>query len=157
MPCRNYALEWYTYGRNNNYDEIIKFMMHWIAFNWLYSGYQRYNETSEAEAIKIYCEENYDKLSRFNAFESPAINIFKEAPVADARYGGVTKKGRERFKALCEEDGLEQLTSLMLTLYQVRCNLFHGSKSLMIERDVELIKSSSVILEEYLGTVLLVK
>ena len=40
--------------------------------------------------------------------------------------------------------------ALLMTLYQVRCNLFHGSKSLRVERDRELVRASANILEKYM-------
>ena len=42
----DYALEWYKYGLDKNDDAIVKFMMHWIAFNWLYSAYGDRRETN---------------------------------------------------------------------------------------------------------------
>ncbi len=154
MPEKDYALEWFTYGLQNNDDAIIKFMMHWIAFNWLYSEYRRNSRTYEAEAIKAFCEKNFDKLSRYNAFTSPTIDVFLERPVRDILNGRVTAEGTDRYRSLKYDSGLEQLTSLVLTIYHVRCNLFHGSKSLKIDRDVELVRASSIILEGYLRAVL---
>ena len=130
MPERNYALEWYTYGLQNKDDAILKFMTHWIAFNWLYSECRRSSMTPEAEAIKKYCEDNYRDLSRFKAFNSPAIAVFQECAVKDIFKGRVTDDGERRYRSLIYDSGLEQLTSLILTIYHVRCNLFHGSKSL---------------------------
>lgn len=48
-----------------------------------------------------------------------------------------------------------QVESLLITIYQVRCNLFHGSKSLHNPRDLELVRSSSIILEGYLKAYLI--
>ena len=155
MPEKDYALEWYRYGLEKNDDAIVKFMMHWIAFNWLYSECRRSSRTLESEAIKIYCEKNYTKLSQFKAFDSPAIEVFLERPVHDVLNGRVTAEGTDRYRSLIHDSGLDQLTSLILTIYHVRCNLFHGSKSLRIDRDVELVRASSIILEGYLREVLI--
>ena len=149
-----HALEWYRYGLEKNDDAIVKFMMHWIAFNWLYSEYRRNSRSLESEAIKEFCKNKYEKLSRFDAFSSPAIAIFLEQPVRDILNGRVTSEGKDRYWSLVHDSGLEQLTSLILTIYHVRCNLFHGSKSLKIDRDVELVRASSIILEGYLREVL---
>ena len=78
MEEKDYALEWYRYGLEKNDDAIVKFMMHWIAFNWLYSEYRRNSRSLESEAIKELCNKKYEKLSRFDAFSSPAIAIFLE-------------------------------------------------------------------------------
>lgn len=154
MPYKNYALEWYQYGLKNNDDAIVKFMMHWIAFNWLYGEYKTGIETSEKSAITRYCEHNYDKLSRFDAFSRPEIDVFLDKPVEDINRDDRSGKARERYNSLKCDRGLKQFKSLILTIYQVRCNLFHGSKSLQIDRDVELVRASSIILEGYLRTVI---
>lgn len=78
MEEKDYALEWYRYGLEKNDDAIVKFMMHWIAFDWLYSEYRRNSRSLESEAIKEFCKKKYEKLSRFDAFSSPAIAIFLE-------------------------------------------------------------------------------
>lgn len=154
MPEKDYALEWYRYGLEKNDDAIVKFMMHWIAFNWLYSEYRLNSRTHESDAIKAYCENNYDRLSQFDAFASPAIDIFLDRPVRDILNGRVTAEGTDRYRSLIYGSGLERVTSLILTIYHVRCNLFHGSKSLKINRDVELVRASSIIIEGYLRVVL---
>ena len=154
MAEKDYALEWYRYGLEKNDDAIVKFMMHWIAFNWLYSECRRSSKSYESEAIEKYCEKNYGKLSKFDAFHSPAIAVFLEKPVHDVFKGTITADGTARYNSLIYDSGLKQLTSLIMTIYHVRCNLFHGSKSLIIPRDVELVRASSIILEGYLRTVL---
>ena len=150
---KNYALEWYKYGLEKKDDSIIKFMMHWIAFNWLYSEYRHF-ETSEKNAIREFCREHYNELAEFDAFSTDAIKVFLEEPVHDVMSASTRISGINQYRSLKEDDGLTRLTSLFLTIYQVRCNLFHGSKSLHIERDVELVRSSAVILEGYLKSVL---
>ena len=154
MSEKNYALEWYKYGLEKNDDAIVKFMTHWIAFNWLYSECRSSSRTLESEAIEKYCEKHYSELSKFNAFASPAITVFQERPVHDVFKGRVTAEGTDRYNSLIHDTGLKQLTSLILTIYHVRCNLFHGSKSLNLDRDVELVRASSIILEGYLRAVL---
>ncbi len=149
---KNYALEWYQYGLKNNDDDIVKFMMHWIAFNWLYNEYREGGD--EKNAIRTFCRENYNKLSSYNAFRSQAINIFMEQPVRSVVSGMVTSEHNSLYRDVVRGEGLSRLSSLMLTIYHVRCNLFHGSKSLMIKRDLDLVRSSSIILEGYLKAVL---
>jgi hypothetical protein len=137
-----------------NDDAIVKFMMHWIAFNWLYSEYRYGGEVSETQAIIEFCRENYERLSRYNAFRGREINIFLDQPVRSVVSAMVTSEGTKEYKDLVYGNGLSRLTSLMLTIYRVRCNLFHGSKSLMIQRDLDLVRASSTILEGYLKAVL---
>ena len=72
----------------------------------------------------------------------------------DILNGRVTSEEKGRYWSLVHDSGLEQLTSLILTIYHVRCHLFHGSKSLKIDRYVELVRASSIILEDYIREVL---
>ena len=61
---------------------------------------------------------------------------------------------KQRYEKLKNAQGVERLESLFLTIYQVRCNLFHGSKSLHIDRDIQLVRAASIILENYLKALL---
>ena len=146
----NYALEWYQYGLKTKNDAIIKFTMHWIAFNWLYGESQG---GSEREQIKAYCEQWQEELLSYPAFDTPEIQIFLEGPVYDSR-GRHKNESQDIFKELTTGEGLDRVVSLLKTIYQVRCNLFHGQKMLHNDRDVCLVESSSVILEGYLNAVL---
>ena len=144
----DYALDWYKYGLDNDDDAIYKFMMHWIAFNWLYSECHRGNDTLN---IGDYCEKNFELMSRFDAFSTDDIQIFLEKPVKDEAHGFSRKA---RYEDLLTQTGAERLKSLLLTIYQVRCNLFHGSKSLRIQRDLDLVHASAAIMEGYLKAIL---
>ena len=150
----NYALEWYQYGLQKDDDPIVKFMFHWIAFNWLYSEYRYGGEVSEVQAIRQFCRVRYKELSKFKAFRTTEVNVFLEGPVRSIAGGEVTSEGTNIYRDLVYGEGLTRLTSLLVTIYRVRCNLFHGSKSLRIERDRNLVRAASVILEGYLKEVL---
>jgi len=138
---RNIALEWYQYGLEKGDDFFMRFMMHWVAFNWLYNS-----EPGKSERYKIqqYYEHHSVKFNKFDAFSSPAITVFLEGPVYGDEYSESNYRGVKR----CDTK------KLLMTLYAVRCNLFHGSKSLMIERDQELVRASACVLEGYLKVLL---
>ena len=141
---RNIALEWYQYGLERKDDFFMRFMMHWIAFNWLYSSE---DGPSEREKIRSYYEKNLNRFDKYDPFSSADIDIFERSPVLD----GKTAMPNDR-----DYDGVkrENAKSLLMSIYQVRCNLFHGSKSLRIDRDRELVRASANILEGYLKVLL---
>ena len=86
----------------------------------------------------------------YDAFSSPAIDVFLTGPV----YGNVDPKNAEKdYEGLKKKD----YRCLLMTLYRVRCNLFHGSKSLLNERDQQLVRASAVILEGFLKVLLQAK
>ena len=140
---RNVALEWYQYGLEKEDDFFIRFMMHWVAFNWLYNG--EYDDL-ECDRIRSFYYHNKTKFERFDAFSNPAIEIFKEGPV----YGRDSGSSEKNYEGVMKK----QILPLIRTLYTVRCNLFHGSKRLVIQRDQELVRASAVILEGYLKELL---
>lgn len=145
----DYALEWYKYGLEKGDDTIVKFMMHWIAFNWLYSCYKG-EGGGERKAIGLFCEKHYRVLARYKAFQTKEINIFLESPIVDMAKGTITSANERVFNKLVYGNGVERIQALMLSMYQVRCNLFHGSKSLKVKKDLNLIHASSILLEGYL-------
>ena len=141
---RDIGLEWYQYGLEKGDDFFTRFMMHWVAFNWLYN---MFDGKFEWKRIKNFAENNAGKLSAFNAFDIPEFQVFALRPIRDGRTGEIGEVRQNRFQKVTDK---KSIPHLLLTLYQVRCNLFHGAKSLCDARDVELVKSSAVILEGYL-------
>ncbi|MEA4873405.1 MAG: hypothetical protein VB076_11435 [Synergistaceae bacterium] len=122
-------------------------MMHWLAFNWLYS---ECGNEYEWENIQFFCRKNLRILSTFDAFNTDEIKIFEQKPVMNGKTANVGVHQKKRFVGVNNKD----IENLIMTLYQVRCNLFHGSKSLHNPRDVDLVRASSVILEGYLCVLL---
>lgn len=100
----NNALDWYKFGLERNDDFFSRFIMHWIAFNWLYAECSVPSE-GEKEAIKIYCSLNLEKLKKYDAFSTEAINVFLEAPVIDSR-GGEYKHHRRQYQRLVKEHSI---------------------------------------------------
>ncbi len=153
--------EWYNYGVENNDPFFIKFMTLWIAFNQIYSKFSGEEKKPKSERVQIMeClekdEENH-LLTRelFDSiFTSPFIKVFKEDPVCS--YDRLEKKfipdafkNNETVKNE-NKQWQERIKALFMMIYQVRCNLFHGSKEVSNPRDVKLVKCAGEILEMYL-------
>ena len=147
---REIVNEWYNYGLSIGDDFFLKFMMHWIAFNWIYSKYEDSSKEYPREIDTIGCcvRENIDTFKKYDAFNSEEIQIFLEKAIVDGRTGKRYEKFCKQLSENKNED--ERILALFKTLYKVRCNLFHGSKSIHNPRDIKLVKASSVILEGYL-------
>lgn len=149
MEEKNYAREWYEYGIKQGDDRISKFIFLWIAFNWLYTGCRQ--ETEERN-IRKFCELNWETLARYDAISEPAFRVFEDRPVWSPHRGqGAVRRLHED---LFSDDEQVRIRSLILTIYHVRCNLFHGTKSIYNKRDVELVQSSGTILDGYLKAIL---
>ena len=142
---RNIALEWYQYGLEHHDDSFMRFMMHWIAFNWLYSSEE--GEQTERQKIKKYYKHNRKMFDKYDPFVYSYIKIFLQSPIFN------DLNLNDSFR---DYEGVKQnsVESLLMSIYQVRCNLFHGSKSLRSERDLELVSASANILEGYLRVLL---
>lgn len=141
----NNALEWYKYGLERGNDFFGRFIMHWIAFNWLYAETYR---QGERENIKAYCKANEHRLKKYDAFSTEAIQVFMQQPVRDSLRG---YKRLDVFQNLKRNNSIE---ALLLTIYQVRCNLFHGLKNIHRDRDIQLVRASAEIMEGYLKALL---
>lgn len=149
---RNIALEWYKFGLERGDDFFIKFMMHWVAFNYIYNASE--TDEKELERILSFCKHNKETLEKYDAFadrKNGPISIFLESPIKNGHTGNVKWDQKNYHKAICNSNDIVALFAMM---YQVRCNLFHGSKSIRIARDIALVKASSEILEGYLRVLL---
>lgn len=82
MDESKYALEWYKYGLNHKDDDVVKFIMHWIAFNWMYVKCQC---GSEKNNISAFCSINRNKLNRFDAFSTEAYKVFEKSLSTEAK------------------------------------------------------------------------
>lgn len=151
----NYALQWYKYGLENNKDFISRFMMRWVAFNWMYC---QCGNKSERQNIKSFCwkRENQEKLELYDPFETDAIEIFKKQAVWSKGGQASDDDPEELWKSIRDGRGnsTKRAIDLLLIIYQVRCNLFHGSKSPDDDRDMALVEASAEIMGEYLKRLL---
>ena len=149
MEDKDYAREWYEYGIKQKDDRISKFIFLWIAFNWLYSGCQ---QGTEERNIRRFCELNWKTLAQYDAFSESAFRVFEDGPVTSPMRGRTSVRNLHE-DLFCDDEQI-RITSLILTIYHVRCNLFHGMKSVNNERDVELVQSSGTILDGYLKAIM---
>ena len=167
MPWKDNARAWYDYAIRTGDDSVARFMMHWIAFNFRYSEYCEYRDgkrNSEREQIERLCADRYDDLKRCKLFNDPgAMKKLLEYPVLKGRrrpHRSIEpqmpvdrhKKPRdmdpcELWDVACRGHGLKRIQCILLTLYQVRCNLFHGSKDPDYPRDRELIREAATIMQ----------
>lgn len=163
MPNRDNARAWYEYALRTGDDSVARFMMHWIAFNWSYSEYHG----SEKRQIERLCEDRFESLKSYHPFNDPdAIEVFIREAVVDGR-GRSRRHDNPRRPSEMDpwqlHEGildssvnheLERTQCLLLTIYQVRCNLFHGSKNPGYPRDKALIQSAATIMQGYMEALL---
>ena len=149
------AKQWYQYAQNIGTDDVyFRFMIAWMAFNYLYSEISIGSKIgdvvidAEAKQIKAYIKLHRPVLSRFNAFETKWIEPYMEAKVTSKRLKDYLS---ERNWSDIQQ---RRIDGLLLSIYTVRCNLFHGNKSPEIERDYRLVEAGWHIVEGYLKELL---
>ncbi|MCQ2578046.1 MAG: hypothetical protein MJ176_05900 [Treponema sp.] len=165
---------WLKFGMEHNDPFFVKFMTLWFAFNKEYSkfpgvvekelrdGSTKKQKDVEYAKIKEFCEKNMDKLLSVHdlIFKSPLIIIFKEKPVEDMKSVKKWKDNKNEshqekyYKDLIKGTSKQQTIAIFQMMYQVRCNLFHGSKTPNMERDLNLVRNSGEILEIYLKAIM---
>jgi hypothetical protein len=128
-----------------------RFTQLWMAFNAVYSGEPDRHERARVRAAV-----------RNRVSESTARQILRQCsvpiqriiaiPPGDMRLG----QGDPRFRRASREQArlyarsrraVDRLAAIGGILYQIRCNLFHGSKTIQDDRDVMLVRESVRILE----------
>ena len=181
MTTSDNARAWYNHALTTGDDSFARFMMHWIAFNFEYGKYRKRKPdgdwNSERERIARLCADKYDALRNYDPFtENPTeVNELIELPVlsgwrnpeeqeepqlppnrlkphemwADELWG-VLRLDRHSSRY----HDIRRTQCLLLTLYQVRCNLFHGSKSPEFMRDRTLVKDAAIIMQRYMEALL---
>lgn len=144
MEDMNYAKQWFDKA-NRETDSVNKFVFLWIAFNWLYSQNEYRIDHDEKKSIRNFISVNKKYLEKYDAFHTNEIDIFLQDKIHSELPG---------YKRTYDYNQLRnnEVNELFLAIYQVRCNLFHGSKSLRNDRDMKLVENSAIILKNYLHT-----
>ncbi|MFH1543186.1 MAG: hypothetical protein ABIE03_01485 [Patescibacteria group bacterium] len=135
---------WKLKGEDEN-DPFIKFIIFYICFDaWItaQSGEDQdtkkllwFNNNNNCLKVKwseIQSEETKNWLNSLKSF----------SPIPDMRPGH-----EDKFRKL---NNIEDLNQIIRFIYQIRCNLFHGSKSLMNPTDRNLVYFSGIILEKWI-------
>ena len=129
------AREWLRYAKGGELpqNDYNRFIAAYIALNNLYGWNPENEETRMTNCLVSLCDRNHiDPFTLFD-FESSA---YHHPGVQDMR------SGFNNIKTVNKGDR----DSLFRAIYQVRCNLFHGNKSLGSERDTNLVKQGADVI-----------
>ncbi|MCK8132029.1 HEPN domain-containing protein [Pseudoalteromonas sp. 2CM28B] len=133
------SIEWLERGLNQN-DPIDCLSNCWMGFNSLYSNS---SSKTEVDSIKSFIDTNVDLKVAQELLDNHQIEItyFMTRPVIDMRGNG--KSSQTDIDIFNSTDcAVSKLKSILMVIYQVRCNLMHGQKSPSRDRDVDLCKHS---------------
>jgi hypothetical protein len=116
------TLRWCTKG-SNEFSSIDRLVAYWIAFNALYEGYGK----TERQSIKNFLDKNFDLAiaERFYSTFEKQLQVLSSLKVE--LLGGV-KISDELGNLLVSEtkDIKSIINAMVLTIYGIRNNLFHG-------------------------------
>lgn len=127
-------------------DVFFQFMASWVSMNALYNWYgQRANLSGDKRKLTRFADANekakklHKELFGNNADYKKAVEVLSKNGILDVAKG-------QRI-TIADDENFEQV---MLCVYQVRNNLFHGDKLLANERDEEVVTASYVIVSTFL-------
>ena len=152
----------------------MAFIYRWMAFNGWMSAVTLGD--TDREMIDAFVAEPrligaYDQLMTDDAVFKEAVESFAALwPVLNVRsvraklgYAAFHQNSRPALLALCAAENVKQQPAiwaagtipsweqLLRTIYQVRCNLFHGEKSPQAVRDQKLVTASDKILGRFIA------
>lgn len=146
MEINNIIQTWYGLATGENVergDVFFRFIAVWVAFNALYDSVS--NESKEFNRVCSFAGipeviDRHRKLVAEDQAYLQAIQDLKERGVRD-----MTSLDRRRIP------NVNDLSRVASCLYQVRCNLFHGSKELGNTRDEALVRASYTIVSKLIS------
>lgn len=150
---KEYILKWIDKSKDEE-DAFDKFVYGFFALNAMYSIYY---EKDERRAIKDlffacvnYHRDEFSKILKTKEYQyfcnRPAIKNCKFNPRKDNMDRADTSKDKSK---LLDYSVVGSNCAMLMILYQIRCNLFHGNKSFGDFNDQEIMKNAAELLLQY--------
>lgn len=136
---------WWKLKGERESDPFIKFFFFYVCFDaWITAESGR---DIDNQKIKWFLENNNCLKSKWFDLQSSITkswlaNLRNLSPIEDMR---PNHRGKKVY--LNDTKNLKEIINF---IYQVRCNLFHGSKNPMDGRDTNLVEFSGMILEKWI-------
>lgn len=122
----------------NDFDLFIRFISLWVTFNAIYE-LSCSSVRGDREKVKKFSA--IDKAKNVH-IKSMHTEKYKEAVKVLAEKGILKLPKNNSRQKITDINNLEEV---MLCVYQVRCNLFHGGKTPENPRDVEVVEAAYTI------------
>lgn len=150
---KEYILKWIEKSKYEE-DNFDKFVYGFFALNAMYSIYYERDERRAIKALFASSLDNhFDEFRKilytreFDYFcNRPAIKNCKFNPLRDDPR---TRDTSEYTGYLREKHPKHSNRAMLMILYQIRCNLFHGNKSFGDMNDQEIMKNAAELLLRY--------
>lgn len=141
-----YLIGWWKLKGQRESDPFIKFFFFYVCFDaWITS---ESGIDSDRDKIRWFLtNDNCLKEQRSGFWQASRAqsllrNLRNLSPVEDMRPG---HRGEHR-----ELNDIDNLEEVVWFIYQIRCNLFHGSKDPMNPRDANLVELAGELLEKWI-------
>jgi hypothetical protein len=148
---REVAQSWFTKAAEQA-DDFDRFVALWIAFNALYNESCPSPDSKERQAIIAFVFDPANKLDHGvmdRILASPEARFFRQRTIRDVR-GGARDTSEDAKILGRQTDPRRRIKALLMILYQVRCNLFHGNKMYGRDSDQEVVSNAANALMEVL-------
>jgi len=136
---------WWKLKGQRERDPFIKFFFFYVCFDaWITA---ESGQDIDTEKIRWFLENDNCLKSKWPDIQTSdtkswLAELKRLSPIKDMR---LNHRGREVY--LNDTGNLEEIVKF---IYQIRCNLFHGSKNPMDNKDVNLVELSGMILEKWI-------
>ena len=148
------ALRWFQKGCDET-TSIDKLMAFWIAFN---SLYQDINENNEKRAIKRYITTtvNDSLASEYCLKNEPTVKLLTDFSIELGRGANRLNITQELSNSLraSNRQYVTIVKQIVLSIYGIRNNLFHGDVNLDDEDTLSLIEIGDILIGEFLKELL---
>ena len=141
---------WAEKGKQER-DVFSKFIFYYFCFNALTAHFSQ-EDRDRAMLNWIYANDNPIKTEFGKLVE--ANDYFQNSLTTLKGYGKVYDNRKKYQQKFVEVKDIKNINEVLDVVYQIRCNLFHGSKSPSEVRDQKLASTASRILGKLVGCVL---
>lgn len=138
-------ISWWKLKGQRESDPFIKFFFFYVCFDaWVTA---ESGQDADTKKIKWFLENDNCLKSKWSDIQSSITkswlaNLRNLSSIEDMR---PNHRGRKVY--LNDTENLEEVVNF---IYQIRCNLFHGSKNPMNSKDANLVELSGMILEKWI-------
>lgn len=148
----DYILKWVEKSEHEE-DDFDKFVYGFFALNALYSEYYDGDERGAIRTLFYQCFDSHEQDFK-KIMDLPEYDYFaRRAPILNMKYDPARGIGRsdtrEDTRCLSERNARKSNRAMLMILYQIRCNLFHGNKAYGNPNDDEVMKNAAEILLHY--------
>lgn len=149
-------------------DDVHRFVCYFIIFNYLYEAhcYQNHINCGRCKRNGYKCESCSERIRIRKMLKDcrtilgenfiNALNLSGDSEliikeVQEVRNGELIDNKYDNTIDIENIGDFQEIDKLFMNIYQVRCNLFHGKKSMMMERDKGLVRESADVLQHFLN------